>query len=160
MVNIETAEKVLLDLAKKANARVDNSAVDRYSVYPATPYSGGTLSYTFVLDNVENLNKFTAAIKKEGYFTGNIVRVESTKAPEASRELTKRAIAAAKNKAESMTAALGTTVGEIISIQEVLPPLDPYLPMPAGEGYAPAVYQYNPEEMTLNCRMLVRFALK
>lgn len=163
-VSVETAEKILLDLAKKQNVKTEKITTDKFTVTAESNYAPGQLNYTFVFNDFGALERFATELRKEKIFAANITLLKYSKEDEVNRELRRKALANAKAKAEEMAAVYGLKLGPALNIWDELG-AQPQMPMYYyGEGgeYAGSipVIGTDPTQSSVNCKVRVRFALQ
>jgi hypothetical protein len=162
-VSIETAEKILLDLAKKHGVKPEKLLSDKYSVVSESSYGSSQLSYTFVFNDLVKLEGFVEDLRSQKIFNGSFSTMFYSKEKEAQRELRKAAFENARAKAEELAIAMGKKLGPATQIWEesTTAPYDALTGYYYGDGAEPLPtpgYGGDPSKSTLHSKLRVRFA--
>ncbi len=162
-VSIETAEKILLDLAQKHGVEPEKQISDKYNVISEGSYGEGTLSLSFVFKDLSKLDGFVEDLRAQKIFNGSLSSTSYTKEVDARRELRKAAFEDARAKAEELAAAMGKKLGHALQIWDETPTSPQYVEANYyygdGAGILPTTaYGGDPTKNTLYGRLRVRFA--
>jgi uncharacterized protein YggE len=162
-VSVETAEKILLDLAKKYGVAAEKMSTDKYTVIPESPYSTGQFTYTLEFNDLPKLERFVEDLRKEKIFSGSFATMRYSKEKEANRELRAAALENARAKAEELAAALGKKLGPATQLWEESPYSQSEIQQMYyyGEGVETLptpTFGGDPAKSTLRSKLRVRFA--